>query len=65
MRFALDVSTHLGIPLEDQLHFVELISDLLSACDARRFGQFENESWWEFSGADQRSPATRSSSRTA
>jgi uncharacterized protein with NAD-binding domain and iron-sulfur cluster len=57
VRFALDVSTHLGIPLEDQLHFVELISDLLSACDARRFGQFENESWWEFSGADQRSPA--------
>ena len=57
VRFALDVSTHLGIPLEDQLHFVELISDLLSACDARRFGQYENESWWEFSGAEERSPA--------
>ena len=57
MRFALEVSTHLGIPLDDQVHFVKLLSDLLSACDARRFGQYENQSWWEFSGAEQRSPA--------
>ena len=57
MRFGLEVSTHLGIPLDDQVHFVKLLSDLLSACDARRFGQYENQSWWEFSGAEQRSPA--------
>ena len=57
VRFGLEVSTHLGIPLDDQVHFVKLISDLLSACDARRFGQYENQSWWEFSGAEQRSPA--------
>ena len=57
VRFALEVSTHLGIPLDDQVHFVELLSDLLSACDERRFGQYENESWWEFSGAEHRSPA--------
>jgi len=57
VRFGLEVSTHLGIPLDDQVHFVKLISDLLSACDARRFGQYENQSWWEFSGAEHRSPA--------
>jgi uncharacterized protein with NAD-binding domain and iron-sulfur cluster len=57
MRFGLEVSTHLGIPLDDQVHFVELLSDLLSACDERKFGQYENESWWEFSGAERRSQA--------
>ena len=57
VRFGLEVSTHLGIPLDDQVHFVKLISDLLSACEARRFGQYENQSWWEFSGAEHRSPA--------
>jgi uncharacterized protein with NAD-binding domain and iron-sulfur cluster len=57
MRFSLEIATHLGIPLDDQVHFVKLLSDLLSACDERKFGQYENQSWWEFSGAEQRSPA--------
>ena len=56
MRFALELATHLGIPLDDQVHFVELLSDLLSACEERRFGQYENQSWWEFTGAEHRSP---------
>src|SRR3954471_12730497 len=56
MRFALEFATHLGIPVPDQLHFVRLLSDLLSACDERRFGQYEQQSWWEFSGAERRSP---------
>jgi uncharacterized protein with NAD-binding domain and iron-sulfur cluster len=56
MRFSLEIATHLGIPLDDQVHFVKLLSDLLSACDERKFGQYENQSWWEFSGAEQRSP---------
>jgi uncharacterized protein with NAD-binding domain and iron-sulfur cluster len=55
--FALEFSTHLGIPIDDQLHFVNLLSDLLSACDERRFGEYEQQSWWEFSGAAQRSAA--------
>src|SRR4051812_26342114 len=55
MRFALTFSTHLGIPVDDQVHFVGLLSDLLSACDARRFGEYENESWWVFSDAQRRS----------
>ena len=36
------LATHLGIPLDDQVHFVELLSDLLSACEERRFGQYEH-----------------------
>jgi uncharacterized protein with NAD-binding domain and iron-sulfur cluster len=55
LRFALAFAAHLDIPVGDQLHFVGLLSDLLSACDERRFGQYEHESWWEFSGAEQRS----------
>ncbi|HEX3316459.1 MAG TPA: FAD-dependent oxidoreductase [Solirubrobacteraceae bacterium] len=57
MRFGLDLATHLGIPVEDQVHFVGLLSDLLSACDERRFQQYENESWWVFADAEHRSPA--------
>src|SRR3954451_3426812 len=49
MRFALTFSTPLGIPLADQAHFVGLLSDLPSACAARRFGEYENKSWWGFS----------------
>ena len=57
LRFGLDVATHLGIPLEDQVHFVGLLNDLLSACPARCFDQYENESWWEFADAERRSVA--------
>ena len=57
MRFALELGTHLGLPADDQVHFVGVLSDLLSACEERRFGQYENQSWWEFSGAEHRSPA--------
>ena len=38
------------------MHFVRLLSDLLSACDERRFGEYENQSWWEFADAEHRSP---------
>ena len=55
LRFALDLATHMGIPVEDQVHFVGLLSDLLSACEARRFAQYENESWWDFADAEHRS----------
>src|SRR3954454_4014072 len=59
MRFALEFATHVRIPVPDQVHFVGLLSDLLSACEERQFGQYENQSWWEFSGAEHRSPAYR------
>ncbi len=56
LRFTLALATQLGIPVTEQLHFVRLLSDLLSACEERRFGQYEQLSWWEFTGAEQRSP---------
>ena len=55
LRFALAFAGHLGIPPEDQVHFVGLLSDLLSACDARRFGKYETQSWWVFADAEHRS----------
>jgi uncharacterized protein with NAD-binding domain and iron-sulfur cluster len=54
-----DYATQLGIPLADQLHFYELLGRLLCACNARRFGEYENESWWQFSGAQRRSAGYR------
>src|SRR3954454_519974 len=55
LRFTLALATHLGIPPADQTHFLGLLSDLLSACDERRFGQYENKSWWVFADAEHRS----------
>lgn len=58
-RMGWNYATELGIPIRDQLHFYDLLRKLLCACDARRFGEYENESWWQFSGAEQRSPGYR------
>jgi uncharacterized protein with NAD-binding domain and iron-sulfur cluster len=57
LRFALEYAVHLGIPVAEQAYFAGLLSDLLSACEERRFEQYENQSWWEFSGAERRSRA--------
>ncbi len=47
----------LGLTPADLAHFVERLLVLLTSCQARRFGQWEHQSWWEFSGASTRSPA--------
>ena len=59
LRFATEYAINLGIPVAEQVHFVSLLSDLLSACEERRFEQYENQSWWEFSGAERRSEGYR------
>jgi uncharacterized protein with NAD-binding domain and iron-sulfur cluster len=59
LRFATEYAVHLGIPVVEQVHFVSLLSDLLSACEERRFEQYENQSWWAFSGAERRSEGYR------
>jgi uncharacterized protein with NAD-binding domain and iron-sulfur cluster len=59
LRFAADYAVNVGIPLVEQAYFVSLLSDLLSACEERRFEQYENQSWWEFSGAERRSAGYR------
>jgi uncharacterized protein with NAD-binding domain and iron-sulfur cluster len=55
-RAFLDYATGLGIPPSDQAHFVNRLLLLLTSCEQRRFGEFEQLSWWEFSGAEARSP---------
>lgn len=59
LRFATEYATSVSIPLVEQAHFVHLLSDLLSACEQRRFKEYENQSWWEFSGAARRSQGYR------
>ncbi|WP_029110341.1 FAD-dependent oxidoreductase [Mycobacterium sp. URHD0025] len=46
----------LGIPPLEMTAFVERLLTLLCSCEERRFGQWENTSWWDFIQADQRSP---------
>ena len=59
LQFAAEYAVNLGIPVAEQVHFVRLLNNLLSACDERRFEQYENQSWWEFSGAERRSEGYR------
>jgi uncharacterized protein with NAD-binding domain and iron-sulfur cluster len=59
LRFAAEYAVHLGIPVAEQVHFVSLLNNLLSACEERRFEQYENQSWWDFSGAERRSEGYR------
>ena len=59
LEFAAEYAVNLGIPVAEQVHFVRLLNNLLSACDERRFEQYENQSWWEFSGAERRSEGYR------
>jgi uncharacterized protein with NAD-binding domain and iron-sulfur cluster len=55
LRFATEYAFNVGIPVAEQVYFIDLLSDLMSACEERRFEQYENQSWWELSGAEHRS----------
>lgn len=48
-------TTSLRMPPTDGLHFANRLLVYFTSCDARRLGQWENTSWREFIGADQRS----------
>ena len=56
-RFLRDWALEVGIPLTEQVAFTERLLTLLTSCDERRLEQWERMSWWEFSGAQQRSEA--------
>ncbi|MFL6089200.1 MAG: FAD-dependent oxidoreductase [Aeromicrobium sp.] len=43
------------VPPDEQSYFVERLLVFLTSSDARRFGQWEKVSWWDFVGADSRS----------
>jgi uncharacterized protein with NAD-binding domain and iron-sulfur cluster len=44
------------VPPDELTYFVERLLVFLTSSDARRFGQWENVSWWDFVGASTRSP---------
>ncbi len=44
-----------GLPPEEAAYFVERLLVFLTSSDERRFGQWENVSWWDFIGAAERS----------
>src|SRR3990170_2937960 len=43
------------VPPHELVHFVTRLLVFLTSSDARRYGQWENVSWWNFVGADRRS----------
>ena len=57
LKLAWAFETQLGLTVGDQIHFSDLMGKLLCACERRRFEEYENESWWDFSGASSRSEA--------
>ena len=56
-RFVWEFGTRLGLKPAELSVFVELLLTLLTSCDKRRYDEWEQISWWEYSGAEQRSPA--------
>jgi uncharacterized protein with NAD-binding domain and iron-sulfur cluster len=47
--------TRLGLSVGDVLHLAKRLFVLVSSCEERRFAEFEYQSWWDFSGAENRS----------
>jgi uncharacterized protein with NAD-binding domain and iron-sulfur cluster len=51
------LTSRTGLSVGDALHFVERLAVLLASCRQRRMAELEEQSWWEFSGAANRSGA--------
>lgn len=45
-----------NVPPDELAYFVERMMVFVTSSDERRFGQWENVSWWDFIGAATRSP---------
>src|SRR5262245_38216124 len=58
-RFLLEVMTGLGIPPQEHAWLMERILTLLTSCDARRYEQWDLQSWWVYVRAEERSAAFR------
>ena len=46
-----------GVPPHEYAILVERLLTLLTSCDERRIGQWDLQSWWDFTGAERRSAA--------
>src|SRR3954447_25939938 len=53
------VRSDLGLPWDDVAHTTALFLTLLTTCAERRMAEHEPTRWWDFIGADRRSPAFR------
>ena len=56
-RFLRDAAIQVGVPVQEYAVLVERLLTLLTSCDERRFEQWELQSWWDYTGAERRSPA--------
>ncbi len=52
-------TANFGIPELEAVFFATRLVALLSSCDERRFGQWEQMTWWDFIKADEMSPEYR------
>lgn len=57
IRFMWETGVGLGIPAGELAWFFDRLLTLMCSCDERRFDEWEQVSWWQFMGAEQRSPA--------
>lgn len=57
IKFVSDFGLCLGIPPDELASFFEGLLVLLCSCDDRRYGQWDKVSWWEYTGAADKSPA--------
>lgn len=59
VRFMWGFATQVGLSPAELADFANRLLGLMTACDERRLGQYEKQSWWEFVGAEQHSETYR------
>jgi uncharacterized protein with NAD-binding domain and iron-sulfur cluster len=57
LRFLKEAATQVGVPPQEYAVLAERIVTLLTSCDERRYEQWENQSWWDYTAAERRSAA--------
>ena len=59
LKFMREFVFGLGIPLCEFAEYIKGLLTLLVSCDERRYGQWEQMSWWDFMRVDDRTEAFR------
>ena len=57
LRFLRDLTSQVGIPLDELAVFVDRLLTMMTSCDERRLAEFEAMSWWDFVEAEHKSDA--------
>src|ERR1044072_8031487 len=58
-KFLLEVMTGLGMTPADHAWLMDRLLTLLTSCDARRYEQWDMQSWWVYVKAEERSEAVK------